>query len=211
MCRTSSLQYIVTGSVHCYINWLVSTMQTVFFLAEVRNEFLIRWPTYWRIFFTRVFQTHTHAHTQRTHVCTRAHTRNASTAKPVSIFKQGTRIKFQKFCIKIHTDCHLYCQHNTAARSGHMQRLITLWPAKLRSPEHIVTTQQCVLRGRKCDSACLQTLIWGAFAKLRKATISFVMSVRPSVRNNSAPTGRILMKIDICVFFENLSRKFKFH
>ena len=50
----------------------------------------------------------------------------------------------------------------------------------------------------------------GAFAKLRNATIDFVMSVRPSVRppawNNSAATGRIFMK-----FFENLSRKFKFH
>jgi len=36
-----------------------------------------------------------------------------------------------------------------------------------------------------------------AFAKFRKVTVSFVMSVRPSVRahgNNSAPTGRIFMK-----------------
>ena len=45
----------------------------------------------------------------------------------------------------------------------------------------------------------------GAFAKLRKATICFVMSVRPSVRpsawNNSAPTGRNSMKFDIWVFF----------
>jgi hypothetical protein len=37
----------------------------------------------------------------------------------------------------------------------------------------------------------------GAFAKLRKATISFVMSVRPSTWNNSAPTGRIFIKFDI--------------
>jgi len=56
----------------------------------------------------------------------------------------------------------------------------------------------------------------GAFKKLRKATISFVMSVclyiclsvrpsvRPSVWNNSAPTGRISMKIDIWIFFETL-------
>ena len=44
-----------------------------------------------------------------------------------------------------------------------------------------------------------------AFAKLRKAAIIFVMSVllfvrpsvRPSVWNNSDPTGRIFMKIDI--------------
>ena len=37
----------------------------------------------------------------------------------------------------------------------------------------------------------------GAFAKLRKSIISFVMSVRPPAWNNSAPTGRISMKFDI--------------
>jgi len=63
----------------------------------------------------------------------------------------------------------------------------------------------------------------GAFAKLLKATINFVisdrlsvcLSVRPSVRmsacNNSDPNGMIFIKFDISVFFENLSRKFKFH
>jgi len=47
----------------------------------------------------------------------------------------------------------------------------------------------------------------GAIAKLRKVTICFVLSVRPSVCpsawSNSAPTGRIFMKFDIWVFFEN--------
>jgi len=33
------------------------------------------------------------------------------------------------------------------------------------------------------------------FAELRKAAISFVMSVRPSVWNNSASTGQIFMKM----------------
>jgi hypothetical protein len=58
-----------------------------------------------------------------------------------------------------------------------------------------------------------QNYVLGAFTKLRKATISFVMSarlficrsVRPSIRqsvclsawNNPAPTGRILMKFEI--------------
>jgi len=51
----------------------------------------------------------------------------------------------------------------------------------------------------------------GALVKLRKATISFLMSVRPSARNNSAPTGRIFMKFDIWALFEYLSRNFKFH
>ena len=35
----------------------------------------------------------------------------------------------------------------------------------------------------------------GAFAQLRKPTISLVMSVRLSAWNNSAPTGRIFMKL----------------
>jgi hypothetical protein len=51
------------------------------------------------------------------------------------------------------------------------------------------------------------TWLLGAFAKLRKATISFVMSFRLSPRlyvrlsawNNSAPTGRIFMKFVISV------------
>ena len=37
----------------------------------------------------------------------------------------------------------------------------------------------------------------GEFAKVRKATTSFVISVRPSSWNDSAPTGRIFMKFDI--------------
>jgi hypothetical protein len=47
----------------------------------------------------------------------------------------------------------------------------------------------------------------GTFAKLWKVTVSFVMSVIQS-KWNSAPTGRIFMKFDISVFFENLSQKF---
>jgi len=37
----------------------------------------------------------------------------------------------------------------------------------------------------------------GAFVKLQKATMSFVMSVRPPAWNNSAVTGRIFMKFNI--------------
>jgi len=52
----------------------------------------------------------------------------------------------------------------------------------------------------------------GAFAKLRIATISFVMCVRmsvcPSVHqsawNSSAPTAQIFVKFCFLVFFENL-------
>jgi len=49
------------------------------------------------------------------------------------------------------------------------------------------------------------------FTKLRNANISFVVSVHPSARNNSALTGRVFVKFGTWVFFESLSRKFKFH
>ena len=39
--------------------------------------------------------------------------------------------------------------------------------------------------------------VLGAFVRLRKATVSFVVSVRLSAWNNSASTGRIFMKFDI--------------
>ena len=52
----------------------------------------------------------------------------------------------------------------------------------------------------------------GAFAKLRKVTFSFVMSVCPSVRPlsaymNSAPTGRIIIKFDVFCIFRNFVEK----
>jgi hypothetical protein len=58
-----------------------------------------------------------------------------------------------------------------------------------------------------------QICLWflGAFAKLRRATISFIMSVCPHGSYNSAPTGRIFMKFYIWVIFENLSKKLEFH
>ena len=41
--------------------------------------------------------------------------------------------------------------------------------------------------------------------------LSVPLSARLSAWNNSVPTGRIFMKFDILVFFENKPRKFKFH
>jgi hypothetical protein len=48
-----------------------------------------------------------------------------------------------------------------------------------------------------------QTLVFRRVRKMRKATISFVVSVCLPARNNSTPSGRILMKFDIWVFFES--------
>ena len=58
-------------------------------------------------------------------------------------------------------------------------------------------------------------LFLGTLAKLRKATVRFVMSVCLSAClspwDDSAPTGRVFMKFYIEIFFENPSRKFEFH
>jgi hypothetical protein len=37
------------------------------------------------------------------------------------------------------------------------------------------------------------------------------LSIRPSAQNNSATTGRILMKLDIWAYFEKFVEKFKFY
>jgi hypothetical protein len=58
--------------------------------------------------------------------------------------------------------------------------------------------------------ACV--IVLSAFAELRKATIRFVMSIRPSEWNKSSPVGRFVMKFDVWLFFfENLSRKFNLY
>jgi hypothetical protein len=58
-----------------------------------------------------------------------------------------------------------------------------------------------LLLGTRCVLYEMGAEFLGAFAKVRKATISFVISVRPFVRlsawNNSAPTGQIFMKFGI--------------
>ena len=83
------------------------------------------------------------------------------------------------------------------------------------TPPPLLLLQRLPAPQPSCNYYCHLTLLTGAFAKLRIATISFVMSVRPSVYlsawNNSAPTGRIFIKFDIWAFPENLSIKFKFH
>ena len=92
------------------------------------------------------------------------------------------------------------------------------------SHQHPVTVSRSVSRLVASKTAGMRSCIpmeythfeyvfLGAFAKLRKAIISFVMSIRVclSTCNNWTPTGQILMRFDIWTFFENLSRKFKFY
>ena len=47
----------------------------------------------------------------------------------------------------------------------------------------------------------IATLFIGRFRKITKAAISFVMSARPSARNNLVPTGWNFMKFGILKFF----------
>jgi len=82
------------------------------------------------------------------------------------------------------TGCRVYCYEvATEERS---------WKADLHKSQES--------NASKCPSSFL-----GAFTEFRKATMSFVMSVCPSVSpsawNNSAPTGRIFVKVDIWIFF----------
>jgi hypothetical protein len=44
----------------------------------------------------------------------------------------------------------------------------------------------------------------GAFAKLRKTTHGFVITLRPSAWNSSARTGLFFMKCDTWMFFETI-------
>jgi hypothetical protein len=65
-----------------------------------------------------------------------------------------------------------------------------------------------VCRGVQCTFCCSSTFVWRVRScekpPLAPSNLSFAWG-------NSASTGRSFLKFDIWVFFENLSRKFKFH
>jgi hypothetical protein len=67
------------------------------------------------------------------------------------------------------------------------------------------------LTSKKWHNCTGSMLLLGAFVKLRKVTIRFIMSVRPSTFHSSAPNGWIFMKFNTWVFLKNLSQKFVFH
>ena len=52
-------------------------------------------------------------------------------------------------------------------------------------------------------------MFYGAFAKLRKATVNFVMSVR--MEKLAFPLDGFSLNLVFEYFLQNLSRKFKFH
>ena len=98
-------------------------------------------------------------------------------------FLQGLRFYAVTSLHSFNTNCH----GPTASPSAGSE---TWWCRRSRSVRRSLIWTTC----RGCQP---KRILLGAFAKLRKATISSIMSVRPSAWNNSAPTGRILMKLDI--------------
>lgn len=52
---------------------------------------------------------------------------------------------------------------------------------------------------------------WGVPVSRTEATVSFVMAVRLYKWTNSVPTGRIVQKFDVTVFFENMLTELKFY
>jgi hypothetical protein len=99
---------------------------------------------------------------------------------------------------------------------GHEERTVQQLSSSTGSPRNHTYSAKHITAAQKVHKSVSYTQVricalkWpflGAFAKLREATINFVMSAW----NNSAPTGRILMKLDIWEFLESLSRKFKFN
>ena len=115
--------------------------------------------------------------------------------------------------------CHIRC-----ARTFHTLIATTPWPFPFCFPLCSLKCFRMFLSFHNHDSNMCQKgqfktpktfvlngRLLGAFAKLGKATISF-MSVRPSAWNSCAPIGRMLMKFYIWAFvFGKLSRKFKFY
>ena len=71
-------------------------------------------------------------------------------------------------------------------------------------------SQFCEKRLNICTPLGQNAEFLDVFEKLRKATVSFVMSVCRSTSNDSHPTRRILMKFYFRALFESLSRISKF-
>ena len=87
--------------------------------------------------------------------------------------------------------CLDFCGFVVSTRCGSFsQSRLLLWE---RDAVHL---QQAIDRQIDTHTSVspLSAVVLRAFAKFLKATISFVKAVRPSAWNNSAPTGRMLMK-----------------
>jgi len=90
----------------------------------------------------------------------------------------------------------LYC-HNVINLELHWNSIYRFcWYEYLVLARHEAVLQYCINLGAICRRQRLSALSY--------------LSVRPSAWHNSAVTGRIFMKLYVSVFFEKLSRKFRF-
>jgi hypothetical protein len=64
-----------------------------------------------------------------------------------------------------------------------------------------------LLTDRRTEMATFIIAFLSGFAKLRKETLGFAMSVRLSAWKKWGLTGRIFVKLDVRRFFENLLEK----
>jgi len=101
----------------------------------------------------------------------------------------------------------LYLKIQVVPRSKHTVSIIKTSQLMLYGEIIAVCSQ---IHTKHINTQCRRNVEFlGAFANLRKASIRFVMFVRP---NGTARLPRAdFHKFDIWEFFENLSRKFKFY
>ena len=82
---------------------------------------------------------------------------------------------------------------------------------RLRQITHFL---DCVEERNSCHSVPLYPrgcVVFRRVRKIGKRIVSFVVPVRPSAWNGSAPTGRSFMEFDIWGLFENMLRTIKFY
>ena len=95
--------------------------------------------------------------------------------------------------------CDVVCELHTGAHSRQVMYVTRYLMFKIEETEENNTQSSAMV---------LISVSWAAFAKLGKATFSF-MSVCPSTWNNWTPTGRNLMKLDLWAFFRKSVGTFK--
>jgi hypothetical protein len=96
---------------------------------------------------------------------------------------------------------------------SHLQCKQCLWTLKIASVQKILSTTTGSLKNEKHPTLC-EVMQWSMEHDIQNCEkwllASSCLSLSLSTWNNSAFTGRILIKVYIWAFFENLSRNFKF-
>jgi hypothetical protein len=87
---------------------------------------------------------------------------------------------------------HFLGQRSISMRASNINRMLSI---TLRHP---MLLKFCIL----CSFS--STAFVGNFTELRKATVSFVVTVLLSAWYNSVPTGRIFMKFTSCYLWDNV-------